>query len=237
LIIAEGVETMLSAVQLAGGTSAVAGIAACGSLSTLNQLPACSEVVIARDRDKPGKDTDCAGVARALAGGIKKHSPDVRVRIVRTPKQAWNDWNDALQEAPDPQRVWDRAIERAEEVEGPADPLDWKRMFMVSAERIAAMADAKMALPGQIPHAQSLVYCGEGGAGKTTLWTHQAALLRQAGYSVTYVQADIGMSEVKEAQRHADESGYDLLLPNYADGVTMDDIVDTWTLRQRWMPI
>jgi hypothetical protein len=120
LIIAEGVETMLSAVQLAGGPSEVAGIAACGSLHTINQLPKCCEVIIARDRNKPDHDIDFAMVARELAGRIKKSKPAIRVRIVRTPKSEWNDWNDVLQEVDDPKEVWDRQLERAEEVEAPA---------------------------------------------------------------------------------------------------------------------
>jgi putative DNA primase/helicase len=54
LIIGEGIETTLSAMQLAGGLPGIAAMTA-GNLPAIKKLPACSKVIIAADNDKAGR--------------------------------------------------------------------------------------------------------------------------------------------------------------------------------------
>ena len=120
LIVAEGVETLLAAVQLAGGLEKVSGVATCGKVNRLGQLPACSEVIIAADLDKPDKHGELRAcliydAAKELAERIASYVR-VRVRIVESPEAEWNDFNDVLMQARDPQRVWDDALDDAEEI-------------------------------------------------------------------------------------------------------------------------
>lgn len=97
LIIAEGVETALSAAQIARGLDEVTAIATLGTsgMKNLATVPECSEVIIARDLDRPGREA-AEFLAKRLA---RRH----KVRISNPPgkrdkkSNSWPDWNDALQ--------------------------------------------------------------------------------------------------------------------------------------------
>lgn len=85
LIVAEGVETALSASQLTGYPA----IAACSATNMPNlTLPECREVFIAHDNDETGTKA-AKTLANCLANAGK------RVRLVPPPKK-FKDWNDAI---------------------------------------------------------------------------------------------------------------------------------------------
>ena len=86
LIVAEGIETALSASQITG-VPAIAALSA-GNMANVDP-PACSEVIIAADNDEPGREA-----ARALAQRLLGQGRRVRIAIPEGPKGF--DWNDAL---------------------------------------------------------------------------------------------------------------------------------------------
>ena len=85
LLVGEGIETTLSAMVLSGyqGVSAIDA----GNFASV-VLPPCSEIIIARDRDKAGRKAAEALIARYGA------TKTIRVAI---PPKGCKDWNDALQ--------------------------------------------------------------------------------------------------------------------------------------------
>lgn len=85
LIVAEGVETALSASQITG-LPAIAALSATNFSSV--HIPPYSELIIARDRGKAGR-TAAEALARRLSSSQRK------VRIARPPR-GYGDWNDAL---------------------------------------------------------------------------------------------------------------------------------------------
>jgi putative DNA primase/helicase len=86
LIMAEGVETALSASQIAG----VPAIATLGATNMRAVIPPqCSEVIICPDNDKPGLEAAQETARRLSVEGRK-------VRIAQVPEPD-NDWNDTLQ--------------------------------------------------------------------------------------------------------------------------------------------
>lgn len=91
LIVAEGVETALSAMQLTG----LPGIATLGSLEGLDIDLACSEVLICADNDPPG----IAG-AETLARKLVSKNLKVRIAVPEKPEDVDKyDWNDCLVDA------------------------------------------------------------------------------------------------------------------------------------------
>jgi putative DNA primase/helicase len=112
LIIAEGVENALSAMQIAG----LPGIATVG-VSGMKSVapPACSEIIIAADNDKPGKDAANALALRLAISGRK-----VRIAVPEGPDGY--DWNDALRSGDD-QAELRKAILESELVEPPREVL------------------------------------------------------------------------------------------------------------------
>ena len=120
LIIAEGVETLLSAVQLAGELEQVSGVATFGKVNQFGQLPVCSEVIIAQDLDKPDKHGEMRAcpiydAAMELAERIASYDR-VRVRIVASPTKTGTISTTFSCRRPTRTRVWDRALGEAEEV-------------------------------------------------------------------------------------------------------------------------
>ena len=85
LVVGEGVETVLSAMQITG----LPGIAAlsCWNLPKINP-PVAAEFIIAADHDAPGIDG-----AKALAVNLKRNGSRV---FKTTPKVSGEDWNDVL---------------------------------------------------------------------------------------------------------------------------------------------
>ena len=88
LVIAEGIETALSAAQLGGNLFAIAAMSA-NNLPKINP-PLASEYVICADHDAPGLRG-----ARALAVKLVRKGHKVRLAI---PHRANSDWNDELLE-------------------------------------------------------------------------------------------------------------------------------------------
>ncbi|AUX78118.1 TROPIM superfamily domain-containing protein [Sinorhizobium fredii] len=84
-ILGEGIETVLSAMQITGFPGAAAL-----SATNLPKIapPKCSEVIIAADADKPGIEA-----AEQLAGRLTSAGHKVRIAAPVTPG---NDWNDEL---------------------------------------------------------------------------------------------------------------------------------------------
>lgn len=88
LVVGEGVETTLAAMELSG----YAGIAALNANNLkLFQPPSCSEVIIAADNDPPGLEA-----ADALARRLNAEGYVVRVAV--PPGIEGSDWNDAIHE-------------------------------------------------------------------------------------------------------------------------------------------
>ncbi|RWQ57820.1 AAA family ATPase [Mesorhizobium sp.] len=85
-IVGEGIETVLSAMQISGFPGGAATSA--GSMEKL-RLPKAAEYIIAADNDPPGLKA-----AAALAGRLRLEGRPVRVAI---PKSKGLDWNDVLQ--------------------------------------------------------------------------------------------------------------------------------------------
>ena len=88
LVIAEGIETALSAAQIAGGLPAIAALSA-NNLPKITP-PLAAEYIIAADHDEPGLKG-----ARALAARLVRAGHFVRLAI---PPRAGADWNDVLLE-------------------------------------------------------------------------------------------------------------------------------------------
>jgi len=95
LIIAEGVETALSASQIAG-VPAIAGLSATNMEKVTP--PSCSEVIIAADNDPSGRNA-ARRLARRLGG------PDKIVRLVWPEGDEGLDYNDVLRNGHDPEAV------------------------------------------------------------------------------------------------------------------------------------
>lgn len=98
-IVGEGIETVLSAMQISGFPGGAALSA--GSMEKL-RLPRASEYIVAADNDEPGRKA----AARAAKQGRVKGS---RVRIAM-PASEGLDWNDVLQ-GDDPEGCWQAALE------------------------------------------------------------------------------------------------------------------------------
>jgi putative DNA primase/helicase len=112
VIVAEGVETALSAMQITG----LPGIAAIGTSGIKAIMPpACSEIIIAADNDEPGKEAATALAVRLAASGYA-----VRIAIPEGPDKY--DWNDALRSGTDLADLRN-AILQSERVEPPREVL------------------------------------------------------------------------------------------------------------------
>ena len=82
-IIGEGIETVLSAMQITG----LPGAAALSASNLPNvDPPPCSEVIIAADADRPGMEA-----AEQLADRLAAAGQKVRIAVPSTPGKDWND--------------------------------------------------------------------------------------------------------------------------------------------------
>lgn len=110
LIVAEGIETALSASQLAG----VPAIATLGNNMPAVNPPECSEVIIAPDNDDAGRKE-----AHELAQRLVLEGRTVRIA---PPPKPDNDWNDTLRNSADADRPYGDlrgSILNAKQVEPP----------------------------------------------------------------------------------------------------------------------
>ena len=113
LVVGEGVETALSAMQLTGHPGAAfidAGNA------TYAALPPSKKLIVARDRGEAGR-----AAADTL---VRRYGPYREVAIVAPPKGAGNDFNDALQSGTSPELLKRRLL-KAKLMEAVEVDFDW----------------------------------------------------------------------------------------------------------------
>ncbi len=117
--------------------------------------------------------------------------------------------------------------ETKEVLEEAGDPMAWKRKFKVSREKLEQFQNQEMLEPGLFGAGQYNALIAESNGAKTTIVMSLAPGWVKRGYKVTYVNADIAANDALEAFDQAEEGGFDLLLPDCADGgVSMRDVVD-----------
>lgn len=88
--------------------------------------------------------------------------------------------------------------------------------FTVSREVIDKMSDPDWLYPNLLIRGHLIAIPAPPNAGKTTLFVHLAGELAAAGLSVFYMNADISGGDAKALWETADESGFELLLPDLA---------------------
>jgi putative DNA primase/helicase len=156
LIMAEGVETALSASQLTG-LPAIAALSA-NNMKTV-QPPPCLELIIAGDNDEAGRKA-----AEAAAAALVRPGRPVRVAI----PTAYNDWNDALLDPDADHEELRRAIVDAPIVQPPADLADSEGLVLTMKEILEMRVPPRQYLMEPWLETQSLcmVYAKRG-AGKT----------------------------------------------------------------------
>ncbi len=108
----------------------------------------------------------------------------------------------------------------------PIGPLDWKNKFKVSQAEIDKISDADWVIKGLFAKGAYHVVCAEGNGGKTTIVMYLSTEMVDKGYNVTYVNADINAVHSKDAWYEAARGGFDLLLPDMKEGLSMKDIVE-----------
>ena len=108
LIVGEGIETVLSAMEIAG----LPGVAACSAANLPSvRLPACREVIIAVDNDDPGRKA-----ATQLAERLEVEGHTVTCAL---PPKKGMDWNDVLQDHSHDEalEIWTQALDEETERE------------------------------------------------------------------------------------------------------------------------
>lgn len=103
------------------------------------------------------------------------------------------------------------------------NPLNVFNRFALSDEELEDLQDAKWLIPNLVIAGHLIVIAAEPNAGKTTIFRQLAGDMSANG-KVLYVNADIAASNVKEAQVHAKRNGYDLLLPDFKAGESMNSV-------------
>lgn len=103
-------------------------------------------------------------------------------------------------------------------------PLNVFNRFTLSDEELEDLQDAKWLIPNLVIAGHLIVIAAEPNAGKTTIFRQLAGDMSENGNKVLYINADIAASNVKEAQIHAKRNGYDLLLPDFKAGESMNSV-------------
>ena len=104
------------------------------------------------------------------------------------------------------------------------DALEWTQAFALTDEEKHMLTDPEWIYPDLIVRGHIVAIVAEPNGGKTTLMAHVAGEIAK-GYRVVYVNADISGSDARQMQDHADDHGYQLLLPDMKAGLSMDDVV------------
>lgn len=91
---------------------------------------------------------------------------------------------------------------------------------------INALSDPKWVVPNLIIEGHLIAIVAEPNGGKTTIMFEQAIEMSNNGYQVTYINADLAMTEAKPFFERADENGVDLILPDLAEGQSMNGVVE-----------
>ena len=105
-----------------------------------------------------------------------------------------------------------------DEIPSSRNPFKGLLTMEVTTEMVQKIEGAQFAWKEFIPQGQMIVICAQANAGKTTLMTHIAGELSMNGYSVFYINADAGASDIKEYQHHAMDFGYKLINPDITNG-------------------
>ena len=142
LVIGEGVETTLAAVQLSG----LPGIAGGGNMAAVTPPP-CSAVIIAADNDAPGRKAAAELTERLQFRGIK-------VQIAMSPVPD-TDWNQRLQKADDAKAEWEAALADAPSADDPIAALELDDFMRLTFPRRELLLDPWLPNPGLVMvHAQ-----------------------------------------------------------------------------------
>lgn len=108
-------------------------------------------------------------------------------------------------------------------------PLDWTKEFVVSDEEVAKLKRSEWIIPNLVIRGHMVIVAAEPNGGKTTIFSHLAGEMVDAGYRVFYVNADISGSDAAEFIETAKEGGWTALLPDLIPGMSMADVVDRLT--------
>jgi putative DNA primase/helicase len=154
LIIGEGIETTLSAMQLANQPG-IAALSA-GNMPAV-KLPACKSVIIAADHDEPGREA-AAGLAERLRYEGR------RVQIALPPTKG-ADWNDVLLHSDDAEADWQAALEAGDpEADGrPVNALEESKFMGL------AFPKRELLLEPWLPRPSLCMIHAQRGGGKTWL--------------------------------------------------------------------
>lgn len=233
LIVAEGVETALSASQIAGGLPAIATLGTSG-MKSLASIPLCSEAIIARDRDTRKSKRAARNAAEQLAAKLDRQGRTVR--IAPPPKGSGKDWNDALQSGQD-LKMLKRKLLRAEQYRKPIGPWPRTREEIMSLE----FPPLKHYLKPILPESSMLQFHAPKGHGKTRLVMSMAEAIYLGGEllgwkcekqaSVLYLDGELPRTRVQQRLARIEESNGRLVVLNRhllrADGYQMPQITTT----------
>ena len=104
------------------------------------------------------------------------------------------------------------------------DALAWTQAFILSDEEKHMLTDPEWIYPDLIVRGHIVAIVAEPNGGKTTILQYVAGEIAK-DCRVVYVNADVAATDAKRMLEHADDHGYQLLLPDMKPGLSMDDVV------------
>ena len=107
-----------------------------------------------------------------------------------------------------------------------ASALDWIKEFIVSDEEISKLKRPEWIIKNMVIRGHLIIVVAEPNGGKTTIFSHLATEMVQAGYRVFYVNADISGSDAAEFMETAKAGEWTALLPDLIPGMAMQDVID-----------
>ncbi len=105
------------------------------------------------------------------------------------------------------------------------DNLDWTKEFMVSSAQMDKFSAPEFIIENLIIRGHLCVFPAEPNGGKTTIFMELAGQMAEPNYRVMYVNADVSGGDAKDMHKQALDNNFDLLLPDLADGKSMDDLL------------
>ncbi len=110
--------------------------------------------------------------------------------------------------------------------EPPSDPFAWVNDYEVSTEEAESYDAPEWVYENLIIQGHMMVVCSEANGGKTTLMMHLSTEIVKVGYSLFYVNADVGQSDAKEMVKFAKDNGFTLMLPDMKAGKSMASVIN-----------